>query len=176
MSRSLQDSPPTENAPAPEGRLWALAALLLWLPFFSIGLFPDYCYYTLRSLADVVTSRALVNSVGLLYFLLVGYFYGFLYRSARGAGVSVAASQVIAVQLSIVAMIAFFPIPLEDISDFQRIGVPWMRRLTLTICAFKIASWLYLLSLVFRYYLWSGPEVFRQMVPVFPSGRPDHDE
>lgn len=155
----------------PESRLWGLLALLLWLVFFTLGLFPDFFYEYLRNVANVVTARAMVNSVFLLYFALVVYFFGFLYRAARAAGLSPVMAQVLAVQLGLVALLAFLPVRLEYIPHYLDAPDATWRKLILTVCAFKVASWLYLVSLLFRYYLLSGAEVFRQMAPVFPSAR-----
>jgi len=155
----------------PESRVWGPVALLLWLGFFTLGLFPDFFYEYLRNEANVVTSRAMVNSVFLLYAALIVYFFGFLYRAARDAGLSSVMAQVLAVQLSMVALLAFLPVRLEYIPDYLRAPDATWRRLILTVCAFKMASWLYLLTLLIRYYLFSGAEVFRQMAPVFPSAR-----
>lgn len=155
-----------------ESRLWGVAALLLWFGFFGVGLFPDFCYDYLRTQANVITAHAMVNSVFLLYAALVVYFFTFVSRAARAAGLSGVIAEVLAVQLSIVALVAFLPVVrLDYIPDYLHSPDPPSRRLALTACAFKALSWLYLLSLLCRYYLWSGGEVFRQMVPVFPSGR-----
>lgn len=157
----------------PESRVWGFFALLLWLAFFTLGLFPNFIYEYLRNEANVITAHALVNSVYLLYSALIVYFFGFLYRAARYAGLSSVMAQVLAVQLSLVALLAFLPLPLEYIPDYFRAPDATWRRLILAVCAFKIASWLYLLTLLFRYYLFSGAEVFRQMAPVFPSAHHD---
>ena len=155
----------------PESRVWGVFVLLLWLGFFTLGLFPDFFYEFLRHEANVVTSRAMVNSVFLLYSALIVYLFGFLYRASRDAGLSSVMSQVLAVQLSMVALLAFLPVRLEFIPDYLRAPDATWRRLILTVCAFKVASWIYLVTLLFRYYLFSGAEVFRQMAPVFPSAR-----
>ena len=145
----------------------------MWFGFFALGLFPEFFYHFLRDQGRVVTFNALVNSPFLLYFGQVVYLFAFLSRAARGAGLGPVVSQVLAVQLAIVGLVAFVPVRLEELPAYARIATRFDRWLLLFVCALKIASWLYLLSLLCRYYLWSGGEVFRQMVPVFPSA---HEE
>lgn len=156
-----------------ESRLWGVAALLMWFAFFALGLFPDFFFDYLREQGEVVPNRALTNSVVLLYLGLVAYFFSFVVRAARAADLSSAVSQMLAVQLSIMALMAFMPLKLELIFDYLRLSEPFWRRAILGVCVLKVASWLYLLSLLIRYYLWAGAEVFRQMAPLFPSA---HDE
>lgn len=159
-----------------ESLVWGIAALLLWLVFFGVGLFPDFTFEYLRAEGNVVTQNAMTNSVHLLYVMQVVYFFFFLVRAARGAGLESPVSQVLAVQLALVAMLAFIPgARVEDIPAYMRVPHQFSRWLLLGVCSLKLAGWLYLLSLVFRYYILSGGEVFRQMVPVFLSGTPGED-
>lgn len=150
-------------------RAWGWAALPLWCGFFVLGLFPEYFYDLLRAEGRVVTHKAMVNSPYLLYAGLVVYFFAFVSRAARAAGLGPVVSQVLAVQLAMVGLLGFLPVRLEDLPAYWEIPVRSDRWLMLSVCSLKIASWMYLLSLVFRYYLGSGDEVFRQLVPVFPS-------
>lgn len=151
---------------------WRVAALLLWMLFFGVALFPDYCYSQLRVEGNVATQHALTNSVHLIYISQVVYFFLFVVRAARSAGLNMALAQVLAVQLAIVSLIAFIPAAQpERIPEYFAIPDPKSRWLILSVCALKIASWLYLFSLVFRFHLDAGTDIFRQMVPVFPSGR-----
>lgn len=147
----------------------------MWFGFFALGLFPEFFYFFLRDHGHVITSNAMVNSPYLLYFAQVVYLFAFLGRAARRAGLGPVVSQVLAVQLAMVGLLAFLPVRLEELPAYAKIAVRFDRWLILTVCALKIASWLYLLSLLCRYYLWSGGEVFRQMVPVFPSAQDEKE-
>lgn len=149
---------------------WRWPAFLLWTSFFAAGLFPEWVYYQLRAWGQVVTQRAMTNSLYLLPVAMAGFFAGFVFVRCREAGTGNAAMGK-AMQVWILALVAFLPIRLEQIGDYLRIPEAEYRRLILGMATVKCISWLYLYSIVLRFHFWSGYRLFLRMPSVFPSGR-----
>ncbi len=149
---------------------WRWPAFFLWMLFFAAGLFPEWVYYQLRDAGQVATQRALTNSFYLLPLAMAGFFAGFVFVRCREAGTGEAATGK-AVQVWILALVAFLPIRLEQVVDYWNIPVPEYRRLILSMASVKCIAWLYLLSIVFRYHFCSGYRLFQRMPSVFPSSR-----
>jgi hypothetical protein len=144
-----------------------MATVLLWVFFFSIGLFPEWFFFTLREWALVSTRHAWTNSFGLLTPALAGYLLFFSYYRCREGGLTVAESQGKALQIGLFGLLAF--LPLDQVLHYQDIPVLFLRRLVLSLAGAKVLMWLYLFSLILRYYYFGGRGVFVSMFSIFPS-------
>lgn len=151
------------------GEWWRIPAFLAWMPLFFAGYFPEWTYHWLRDVGGVVTQRALINNHYAITLASAGYILFFTYRRCRDAGDDAANAQGKALQLGVAGLLAFLPMRIEYLPDYFAIPVPEQRRLLLFFAAAKTATWLYLFSIVLRYYVWSGERVFQKMRPLFPS-------
>jgi hypothetical protein len=155
--------------------------MLLWFVFFFVGLFPDLAFTGLRYLAGVVTINAYVNNPDVIVIAFTLYLAVFTFLRAREGGLNDAQAQGRAVQVGIVAIIAFLWQPLGLLAiagDMMHSGWFQARMLVLLVIVLafmKLVAWFYLLSLIVRYYGFDKRRVFADMVCVFPSawGYPD---
>ncbi len=148
---------------------WRLPALAAWIPLLAAGLVPDAAFVLLREAGRVTTITALVNNSWLVTFALSAYVGSFIAFRCREGGDSGAEAGDKGVQAGLLGLVAFMPFPLQDPSDLLRIPSPELRWLLLATLASKGMLWLYLTSLLLRYYLGGSAEVFRRM-PTFLSG------
>jgi hypothetical protein len=164
----------TDQQPEKDG--WWLPALALWMFMFLIGLVPEPLFYLLRDAGDVVSQRALVNSPYLITLALSFYIAIFAFGACRRAGLTILQAQDRALQIGIVALIAFLPIDLNTILEAH--SNPLLRaRFALYLAAFvKIAAWWYLLTLFIRYYGLNAEDVFAKIPSLFPSTRKNNDQ
>ena len=149
--------------------LWRLPALLAWLLFLAVGLFPMWTFDTVREWGFVATQRALVNSHWMLITAWAGYFALFVLSRCQEAGQSAAEAQGRALQAGIIALLAFLPVRLEQVADFAEIIQPFERRLLFATILAKGLAWVYLLALILQYYLITGHRAFTGMACLFPS-------
>ncbi|HPO15614.1 MAG TPA: hypothetical protein PLI09_19385 [Candidatus Hydrogenedentes bacterium] len=150
--------------------IWRIPAFGLWLIFFAAGLVPEWIYVQLRELGHVVTQRALINNMSLLPLAMTAYITVFFYQRCCEAGLSRPMARGKSFQLFLLALIAFvLPVRLELFMDYLLIPVAEYRRLLFSMIAVKCIAWLYLLSVVCRYYFFNGYRVFIQMPSLFPS-------
>ena len=159
------------TATAMPGRfdLWRLPALLAWLFFLAVGLFPMWTFETVREWGFVATQRALVNSHWMLITAWAGYFALFVLSRCREAGQTTAEAQGRALQVGIIALLAFLPVRLEQAAEFAEIIQPFERRLLFATILAKGLAWVYLLALILQYYLIRGHRAFTGMACLFPS-------
>lgn len=155
---------------------WALAAALLWLVFLCAGYMPEELFAFLRAEGRVVTQDAMVNSPYLITVAFSIYFGYFAYQRCRECGLGPADCQARALQVGIVGLLAFLNIPLQVLFDAPQIPVARLRNLVFAIFAAKTAAWLYLASLIVRYYLLRNVQVFGNLASVFPSNHRLEDE
>ncbi|MBI2435987.1 MAG: hypothetical protein HYV26_24285 [Candidatus Hydrogenedentes bacterium] len=155
----------------PQVDVWRIGATLLWMVFFILGLQPDKTFYALRMAGEVVTQRAFVNSQYAITYLLCAYIALTIYRACRAAGCSPVESHGKTLQLTLLALIAFYPFQFEQALDYQQIALPMDRYINLGFGILKCWAWLYLLSVVIRYEIIDGPAVFLRMFSIFPSAR-----
>ncbi len=148
---------------------WRGLAFLAWIPIFLAGYFPEWTFHWLRDLGGVVTQRAITNSHYAVSLACAAYVAFFTYWRCRDAGDESPAAQGKAIQLGIVALLAFLPMRMEYLRDYLAIPVREHRRLLLFFAAAKTAAWLYLFLIILRYYTWSGDRVFQHMQILFPS-------
>ncbi len=158
-------------APPPQSDIWRWPNLALWTVFFAVGLFPEYVYNTLRDVAGVLTQSALVNSVNMLLFGLSAYLAYFTWLRCREAGLSVAAAHGKATQLGILGLAAFLPIGLHQLPEYRDTFTAEGLRVMYSFAAAKFIIWLYLYSIILRFYLFSGYAVFERIPALFPSSR-----
>ena len=148
---------------------WRAPALAAWVPLFAAGLAPDVAFDLLREAGRVTTITALVNNAWLVTFALCAFLGTFVSLRCREGGDTGAEAGDKGVQAGLIGLIAFMPFPLENPADILRVSSPELRWLLLGTLASKGLLWLYLASLIIRYYLGGTAEVFRRM-PTFLSG------
>jgi len=148
---------------------WTVAVLLLWLAIFMAGLFPEIVFHTLRELGYVVTMRALVNSHWFITLACAGYLGWFTFNRCLESGDVADVALGKSVQILILGITAFLPLRMEQLPIYFSITIPFYRYLILSVVAVKAMAWLFLLTLLLRYYLIAGRLVFRNMPLMFPS-------
>ena len=149
-------------------RPWAWATLLLWIPFLVIGLLSEETFETLRKTAGVDTYDALVNSPSAITVAFAVYLGLFALRACRAAKVPEPDAQVRALQVGIIAIIAFLPFPIEFILRAKEIPQQNLRYLVYCVVPAKILGWVYLLVLIVRCYGRGSWDVFARMRVFFP--------
>jgi len=157
------------TAPHPDRDLWRWPALLLWLIFFLVGLLPEKTFFLLRDLGYVATQNASVNSVWLPVAAMAAFLTFFAYYVCREANLDPGEAEGKALQIAVFALLAFLPLRLEQFKEYLLVPVPEHRRLLIGACTVKCVAWLYLLSLVIRYYCWKGGRVFTLLPSAFSS-------
>lgn len=148
---------------------WRIPAFLAWVPLFFAGYFPEKTFHWLRDLGGVVTQHAITNSYYTVTLACAAYLAFFTFWRCRDAGDESPTAQGKALQLGIIALLAFLPMRMEYLRDYFAIPVAEHRRLLLFFAAAKTAAWLYLFLLILRYYAWSGDRVFQRLQILFPS-------
>ena len=155
----------------PEGRfdVWRLPTFGLWLVFFGVGLVPEVVYERLRTAGTVVTWHALTNSPYFITVALAGYMAVFTFNRCRDVDLPDFIAYGNALQNAIVAVVAFLPFPLELLLEAADIHDLDARRFIYGVGSAKIVTWLYLLTLIGRYYLLGNARVFARIFSIFPS-------
>lgn len=134
-----------------------------------MGLQPEATYEILREWGLVATQRAVVNNHGFIVIGFAAYLVFFTHRRCLEAAVRPMDAFGKALQIGVLALLAFLPLRLEHALNYQHIPVPAYRRLILFMAAAKCLAWVYLLSVLVRYYFLSGLAVYAHMVSIFPS-------
>lgn len=150
--------------------IWRMLTFALWMIFFAAGLVPEWVFAQLRELGHVVTQRALINNMAILPLAMTAYITIFFYQRCREAGLGPAISRGKSFQLFLLALVAFaLPVRLEQFMDYLLIPVAEYRRILFSMIAVKCIAWLYLLSVIGRYYFYNDYRVFVRMPSIFPS-------
>lgn len=158
------------NSNPPRFDPWRAPALFLWLVFFAVGLVPEWVYGQLRNMGGVVTQRALINNMSLLPLAMAAYLTLFFYQRCAEAGLPPVETKGKSFQLGLLALIAFvLPVHLEQFMEYMTVPVAEYRRIIFGLIAAKCIAWLYLFSVIGRYYLGNGYRVFVRMPSLFPS-------
>jgi len=155
--------------------LWSVPTWVLWLAFLLVGLFPEPFYQGLRDIARVASQDALVNSPLVLTMALSIYLGLFVYRRCREVSVSPAASQGRALQVAVVALVAFLPFPYGLLYHLNDFPTDAMRAKILLIGGAKSLAWLYVFHLFFRYYVLGEAQAFAGILCLFPSSYEEPD-
>ncbi len=146
--------------------LWRLPAFLLWVLLFLIGLVPDEVFRLFRELGHVKTQSALVNSHYLITFCLAGFLGHFTYQRSVDAGTDDLSARGKGLQSAVFGLVAFLPVPWELLPALHDIPKLELRLAVLFACSAKFGAWVYLLSVLVRYYFWSGQAVYQGMSSV----------
>ena len=156
---------------------WRWPALALWLPMLTAGMFPEAVFTALRRAGHVTTQDALVNSPFLLYWGLVAFTACFVYHACMEGDDGAPVARARAFTAAVVAMMAFLPIRMEALPQYFMVMPAEQRNTLLSAAAVKSLAWLYLFSLLLRYYL-GDARVFHRLPSLLPSvwGRTGSDE
>ncbi len=152
--------------------IWTLPTLALWLVFFLVGLLPESAYWAARLAGGVVTQNAIINSPSLVTLFLALYLAFFAHRRSLDAGVTPENAMARAIQVGILALIAFLPYPFHLLlapGSLSLLGTT-LQHLDELAAVFglpvaKLLAWLYLLITVVRSQLPGGDAVFAGMYP-----------
>jgi len=160
---------------------WDLLTLAFWFAFFTIGLAPELCFSALREAGGVSRYNALVNSSAIITVSFAIYIALFAYRRCRSAGLTAYLSQGKALEVALLALVAFLELPamraslegrrtlLALVFDLGTVEDRYLQGVILFVTASKLLAWIYLFSLVLRYHAFGNRSVFTQVPSMFPS-------
>jgi len=160
--------------------VWDALTLGLWIPFFLIGLVPELAFYAFREFAKVPPYTALVNSSAVITLGFTAYLGFFAYRRCLDACVTRYIAQGKALEVGLVALVAFLDMPAKGFTfeartilavllEFGQIPDRYLQMVVLFVGASKLLAWLFLFSLVVRYHAFGNRRVFAQVPSLFPS-------
>lgn len=143
--------------------------MLLWVVFLTAGLVPEPVYHWLRESGGVLPHRALINSPYLVTLMLAAYVILFVLHRCIEAGLSPYLAQDRALQLGVVALVAFLPLDLVVLFTAHLHPLIQSRFLLYLAGVAKLAAWWYLFTLLLRYYVFRADDVFARIPSLFPS-------
>lgn len=143
---------------------WRLPAMLLWLWFFLLGLWPELTFDAFRTAGYVFSQNAVINSYNFVTWSLTAFLAYFVYQRSLEAGLPPMEALGKAIQIGVLAFVAFIDLPIEQIPDIRR---PGDRALVLGTVGLKLLVWLYLYILVARYHWRRDPRVIARALPYF---------
>lgn len=160
--------------------IWDLFTLCAWFVFFAIGLMPELAFYGIREYAHVRTSTALVNSSAIITLGFAAYIGLFAFRRCREEGLSAYLSQGKALEVGLIALVAFLELPSRGavfqsrtlVTVLLALGeIPdrYLQAVVLFVGASKLMAWSYLVSLMIRYHAFGNRRVFTGVPSLFPS-------
>lgn len=161
--------------------IWDGLTLGLWALFFLIGLVPEWVFHGFRALSGVTTHHAFVNSSSVITIGFAAYLAFFVSRQCRSAGLSDNDAHGKAIQVGILAMLAFLELPSRSsvfetqtllllMLEASQMGDAYLRNVIWLVGSFKITAWLYLFSLMLRFHLMGRRHVFSRMPTFFSTG------
>jgi hypothetical protein len=162
----------TPNPPSRDP--WRWPAILLWLWFFLLGLWPELTFELFRTAGYVFSQNAIINSYNFITWSLTAFLAYFVYHRSVEAGLPPMEALGKAIQIGVLAFVAFIDLPIEQIPDIRRAGD---RALVMGTVGLKLLVWLYLYALLVRYYLRRDPQVIARALPYFaliPPPRAEH--
>lgn len=162
--------------PLKEKDPWRFPVFGLWLLILMIGLIPEPVYYLMRFAGGVVSQRALVNSPYMITIALAVWVMLFVFYACVRCGLSPLQAQDRALQLAVLALVAFLPVDLPTLLTAH--SNPLMRaRFAIYLAGLtKLLAWWFLLNLIVRYYLLQMEDVFARIPSLFPSARTNEGE
>lgn len=161
--------------------VWDLLTLAFWIAFFTIGLAPELFFSLFRHVGGVSSYSALVNSSAIITVTFSLYLALFAYRRCRFAGLTPYLSQGKALEVALLALVAFLELPalrsslqgrrtlLALVLDLGAVEDRYLQGVILFVTASKLLAWIYLFSLVLRYHAFGNRTVFTQVPSMFPS-------
>lgn len=151
--------------------LWNGLAVLLWIGIFFAGLFPEPIFFKLRQLGGVTMHQAFINSHWFITFSCTGFLAWFVTQRSREAGVDSHLALGKGIQVAVLSLVAFLPVPIEILPGYFFILARFYYFLIMAVITAKMLCWLYLLQVVLNYHLFAGAEVLKDMPLLFPSAR-----
>lgn len=160
---------------------WDLLTLAFWFVFFAVGLVPELFFSAVRDAARVAPYTALVNSSAVITVGFSVYLALFAYRRCRASGLSPYLAQGKALEVALVALVAFLELPtvnatiqarrtlLALLLDLASLRDVYLQAVILFVSASKLFAWAYLFSLVIRFHAFGNRDVFTQVPSIFPS-------
>lgn len=162
--------------------LWRLPTYLLWLCLLCVGLAPEILFQKLRDFGMVVPHKAIINSPTIITVCFSLFMAFFVYKVCCENGLANHEAQSRGTQIGLFGLLAFIDMPyegaflpsmslLELVLSMNSVSNLTMELKMIVISAglMKFAIWLYLLSLITRYYIFGNERVFANMLPVFPG-------
>lgn len=171
-------SPAEHHSPQGPGAIGRLLTLVLWTAFFLIGLFPDLFFQSICLLSfGWIPSRTVFpySDFGVTVALSL-YFGVFVFHQARAAGRAAGDASTRGVYGWALALVAF----LGGVQFLVAMppGMPRLYRAAVYVgMSAKLLAWVYLYTLVLRYYLLGQRGVFGSFLPLFladESREPEH--
>ncbi len=162
---------------------WDMFSLALWSIFFAIGLVPELAFHVLRDISQVVTQVALVNTSAVITVTFTLYLGFFAWRKCREAGLNQPESQVRALQVGLLALIAFLELPakgssfeahtlLEILANVNEIPDQYLKMVVLFVGICKLGAWWYLFQVILRFHAFGNYKVFTSMPTLFSTNYP----
>lgn len=149
--------------------VWDGLSVFFWSLIFLTGLVPDSIFLLFRNLGQVAIRQAFTNSSWFITFACAGFLAWFVCQRSREAGDRGDIAFGKGVQICVLALTAFLPLPMELLSMYPHIPFAGVRFVILATFSIKMLCWLYLFQLILRYHLFLGDTVFRMMPLLFPS-------
>lgn len=159
------------SAPDDKWDYWRPPVFGLWVLFFLVGLVPEPVFLTLREWSGVLPQHAVVNSPHLITVAFGGYVALFCWHRCRDAGLSRWESQDRALQLGVVALVAFLPVDFFAVFTAHANPLVQHRFSVYLVGIGKLAAWWLLVSMFVRYYAFGADQVFAHVPSLFPSAR-----
>ena len=141
---------------------WRWPAMILWLVFFALGLWPEFSFDLLRAAGHVFSQNAIINSYNFITWCLTGFLGYFVYQRCIEAGLPPVEALGKALQLGVLGFVAFVDLPIEQIPEIRHASD---RALVMGTIGLKLLVWCYLYSLIVRYYWRLRPEVIAGSLP-----------
>lgn len=149
--------------------VWRWPAVVLWLVFFLLGLWPEFTFETLRWAGYVFTQNAIINSYNFITWSLTAFFGYFIYHRCVEAGLPPLEALGKAIQLGVLGFVAFIDLPIEQINHIRYASD---RVLVMGTVGLKLLVWGYLFVLLVRYYWRGDPRVIARALPYFALTTP----
>ncbi len=149
---------------------WRWPALLLWFIFFLIGLWPEQSFSVMRTAGYVFSQNAIVNSYHFITWCLVGFIVHFTYHRCLDSRFPPLEALGKSIQLGVVAFVAFVDLPVKLIPDIRH---TLDQSIVIGMVMTKLLAWLYLYTLMVRYYWRRQSNIIAYSLPWLAMGKND---